>query len=201
MSFTFPYTTRPEDVARLLQLLPSAELPAEAVEPVFFKSLGFTAASGRYLLEILKQLGFIEENGRPSPVWLEYTSAANRGQVLAVALLKVYVGIFKHSRCPYLDDDETILEYFKDNVSASGRDLELMLATFRSLIEPADFQDMLADMDNPEPSAPLALAEGAVRVDPAPQFNIQVHIDASTPDEKIEVIFKNMRKYLLGKTD
>jgi hypothetical protein len=30
------------------------------------------------------------------------------------------------------------------------------------------------------------------------QVNLQVHIDPNTPDEKIETIFKNMRKYLLG---
>ena len=31
------------------------------------------------------------------------------------------------------------------------------------------------------------------------QLTIQIHIDPQTSDEKIEVIFKNMQKYLLKK--
>lgn len=37
-----------------------------------------------------------------------------------------------------------------------------------------------------------------VNISPNLQLNIQIHIAADTPDEKIEVLFKNMRFYLLN---
>lgn len=37
-----------------------------------------------------------------------------------------------------------------------------------------------------------------VNVSPGLQLNIEIHIAADTPDDKIESIFKNMRKYLLN---
>jgi hypothetical protein len=38
-----------------------------------------------------------------------------------------------------------------------------------------------------------------VKINPNLQLNIQIHIDPATSDQKIETIFKNMRKYLLEK--
>jgi hypothetical protein len=200
MTLEVPYSTRPEDITRLFQILPAAAVPAGEIGAAYFKSLGFSAASGRHLLDILKKLGFIEDSGIPAATWSEYASAASKGLVLAAAIKKAYPQLFKRSFCPYLDDDEVLLDFFKNTVEATPRDMELMLQTFRCLIEPADFQELLA-VEGP-PSQVKEEATGAtVKVNPNLQLNIQVHIDPGTSDEKIEVIFKNMRKYLLGKSD
>jgi hypothetical protein len=37
----YPYTNKPEDISRLLGLLPNIEVPAETITPNYFKSLGF----------------------------------------------------------------------------------------------------------------------------------------------------------------
>jgi hypothetical protein len=203
MPIEVPYTSRPEDLTRLLELLPKAEVPASALEPEYFKSLGFSAASGRHLLNILKKLGFVDAAGIPAATWLEYASAENKGLVLAAAIKSAYPELFRHSFCPYLDDDEVLLDFFKSHVEATPKDMELMLQTFRCLVEPADFQDLLS-VEGPDGPVEPVKEDGpaaAVKVDPALQITIQVHIDPATPDEKIETIFKNMRKYLLGKAD
>jgi hypothetical protein len=203
MPIEVPYTSRPEDISKLLQILQTAKIPAAAIEAEYFKSLGFSAASGRHLLNILKKLGFVDAAGLPAATWLEYASVANKGLVLASAVKTAYPELFKHSFCPYLDDDEVLLDFFKSHVEATPKDMELMLQTFRCLVEPADFQYLLSveGPDGPvEPVKEDGLAAG-VKVNPNLQVSIQVHIDPATPDEKIETIFKNMRKYLLGKTD
>jgi hypothetical protein len=56
--------------------------------------------------------------------------------------------------------------------------------------------------DSGEKSADIAKYEQAsekpkVKILPNLQLNIQIHISPDTSDEKIEVIFKNMRKYLI----
>jgi hypothetical protein len=51
--------------------------------------------------------------------------------------------------------------------------------------------------ESPQPITPDAIIKPAVDVTPKLQLNIEIHIAADTPDEKIETIFRNMKKYLL----
>ena len=97
MTIEIPYTNRPEDITRLFQLLPTAEVPAAAVEAGYFKSLGFSAASGRHLMDILKKLGFIDEAGMPASTWRKYASAANKGRGAGCRCETGLRELFKHS--------------------------------------------------------------------------------------------------------
>jgi hypothetical protein len=49
-----PYTNKPEDISRLLHLLPTKEVPVTKITADYFKSLGFYPGSGKHLLDILK---------------------------------------------------------------------------------------------------------------------------------------------------
>jgi hypothetical protein len=178
-------------------------MPAGKVDPDYIKSLGFSAVSGKHLFNILKQLGFVDEKDEPSSVWLAYAADESRGLILAEAIKKAYADLFAVTLCPYLEGDESLVDFFKIHVKASSRDIELMLETFRNLSEQADFQDILCTDGAPEPATPVSREASLpeVKVNPNLQLNIQVHIAPDTPEEKIEAIFKNMRKYLLGKED
>jgi hypothetical protein len=202
MAAEFPYASRPEDVAKLLKLLPEAAVPEGKIGAGYFKSLGFTPASGKHLFNILKILGFINiDKGEASVIWKKYAAGNQRGPILAISIKKAYPDLFELVFCPYLEEDDAIVEFLKKRVKASFRDIALMVQTFRILCEAADFQDIMCDAGPNGPSKSVSQVETAnkVKVNPALQINLQIHIDPSTPDEKIEVIFKNMRKYLLEK--
>ncbi|MBN1190138.1 MAG: DUF5343 domain-containing protein [Dehalococcoidales bacterium] len=203
MPVEFPYTSKPEDIAGLFQILDNEEIPSGAVDAEFFESRGFSADSSGYLPEILKKLGFVDDTGNPSPAWQSYYAAENKGILLASAVKTAYAELFYDCLCPYLMDNEYIMDFLEHNVQASPEEIENMLMTFRNLIEPADFQDLLPADDHREDAQPAGdtVPLPNVKIDPNLQVNIQLHIDPATPDEKIETIFKNMRKYLLGKDD
>jgi hypothetical protein len=198
----FPYTTRPEDIPVMLHKLQNAKTPSGKVETGFIKSLGFSANSRNYLLEILKKLGFIDIHDKPSDTWKAYaTEPERRGLVLASALKSAYKEIFKAVLCPYLEGDESLEEIFQHEAGKSNpKQTRLLIDTFRNLCELADFQDMLC-IEEPVSKSTKQKEEPVanVKVNPALQLNIQIHIDPKTPDEKIETIFKNMRKYLFDK--
>jgi hypothetical protein len=203
MAVEVPYAARPDDVTRLLKVLPTIKVPAGKVDARYIKSLGFAPVSSGHLLNILRMLGFIDEKEKPSATWLAYVADERRGLVLASAVKKAYADLFKSSFCPYLEEDGEIMDYLKRSVKASPRERVLMVKTFRYLSEPADFQDMLCELESDKLAQSKKEEEAApnIKVNPNLQLNIQVHIDPDTPDEKIETIFKNMRKYLLGKED
>jgi hypothetical protein len=196
-----PFTTKAGDIIKLFQKLPAAGLPKGKVDAVSIKKMGFTTSSSASLQDILLKLGFVDEKEGASAIWAGYISSDDRGMILASAIKKAYSGLFKEMMCPYLGDDKALLEYFKAHVNASPRELEYCLETFRAICEMADFQDSLNDYVESVPSVEKLVNDllPSVKVDPKLQMNIQIHIDANTPDEKIDTIFKSMRKYLLGK--
>jgi hypothetical protein len=198
-----PCTNKAADIIKLLGKLAKGGLPDTKVDADFIKKMGFSAVSATSLVEILKKLGFVDESEQASAIWAGYASSDDRDRILAAAIKTAYSGLFKEMMCPYLGDDESLLEFIKANVKASPREMEYCLETFRALCELADFQDSLNDYDYVEPMGPVKIPETEmlpqVKVDPNMQINIQIHIDPNTPDAKIETIFKYMRRYLLGK--
>ena len=197
----FPLTTKPGDVTSLLQKLPGVEVPAGQADAVYFKSLGFSISSSKQLVDILIMLGFLDDRGMPTPMWKAYAADEKRGLILASAIKCTYSELFDMMLCPYLEGDDTIAEIFKgDEPKASAREISLMVETFRNLSELADFQDLLCvEGTERPPSIEEIKAMPDVKIDPNLQLNIQIHIHPDTPEEKIEAIFKNMRKYLLVK--
>ncbi len=146
-------------------------------------------------------LGFINDKDTASAIWKEYAAREQRGLILASAIKNAYAELFEVIFCPYLEDDQVILDFLKSRVKASNRDMILMVQTFRYLSESADFQDIMCEVGPNESPKPVSEEKNMpkIKVNPNLQLNIQIHIDPATSDEKIEVIFKNMRKYLLGK--
>jgi hypothetical protein len=201
----FPYTPKPDDLVKLMTLLPTIEVPEAKADSLFVKSLGFTIASSKHLYNILKLLGFIDASDRATEVWKDYRTNEQRGRVLAARIKQAYFELFEKIFCPYLEDDSALYDFFNNRVKATPRELDMLIEAFRILSEYADFQDVMEDsgfnglLTSKNLQAAENMKELKVKVDPNLQVNIQVLIDPNTSDEKIETIFKNMRKFLLGK--
>jgi hypothetical protein len=195
-----PFTTKPEDVVKLLKLIPTLEVPAHSANIAYLKTLGFSQSSSAHLVDILQKLGFVSADEEPSDIWKEYALGEGRGQILAAAGKAVYPNLFAKVFCPYLEPDDDVIDYLRPkDEKVSTRDLNFMLDTFRALCELADFQNVMG-VEEPAKKALSTTGNLApVKVNPNLQLNIQIHIDPNTPDAKIDVIFKSMRKYLMEK--
>jgi hypothetical protein len=201
MEYQVPYTNRPEDITKFIDLIGSQPVPVKTLEIGMIKKWGFSPVSAGYLLEILRKMGFIDNLNRSSVIWREYKAGEKRGSLLASAIKKAYPELFEAFLCPYLEDDYGLAEFFKRTYKVSKKNSDLMTRTFQFLSEKADFQELLCDEGNKVKAdqANKALPEVSSNINPRTQLTIQLHIDPQTPDEKIAVIFKNMRKYLLNK--
>lgn len=203
MDIEFPYTPKPEDLTKLLNQLPEIKVPAVKADSAFFKSLGFSATSSKYLLNILKLLGFIDDSNNASEVWKNYRTDEQRNRLFAFRIKQAYLELYQKVMCPYLEEDDALYDYFINRTKSSPKVILAVVETFHILNNFADYQDLMDDSsyNGLLPANTEKKKAPQIKVDPNPQWNIQVHIDPNTPDEKIETIFKNMRKYLLGKDD
>jgi hypothetical protein len=195
----FPCVTNANEIVQLLELLRTNPVPP-AVDIPCIQSLGFNETSAGELYDLLVLLRFIEE-GKPSPVWESYKNSESSAEVLALATTLTYPDLFEVYRCPYLEADETLELYFKGKTQASDQEATLMSESFRAITNLADYQNTPMDIFEPKETGVSQLAAEKtgtkIKVNPNLQLNIEIHIDPHTSDEKIEAIFKNMRKYLI----
>jgi len=197
----YPSAARPEDLDKLLKMLPSSPVPAGKVSTGYFKDLGFSLSSGKSLLNVLKVIGFINDSDKAAELWKSYAGDEKRASILAQTIKNTYSGLFSVTVCPYLESDEEIYDLIKKDSGATAKAALQMLVTFHVLCELADFQDLLSPEQASEPLPLPNKGDIEIKINPNLQLNIQIHIDPQTPDEKIEAIFRNMRKYLLGRKD
>lgn len=172
------------------------------------KDLGFTSSNYRAVLPLLKALGFLDADGKPTPVYHDYRNEARSQKIMMAALRRAYGDIFVLKAKP-TDKDKALIEgKFKSTHNTSANVAKLMANTFFSLLA-------LADVDSTEEATPAAAGkqegkdealtelkpEGQERklgrTHPTLHYNIQIHLPATKDVEVFNAIFKSLKEHLL----
>ena len=143
-------------------------------------------------------MGFIDNAGIPTGLYAEYQNPNLAKQALANGIRNAYPQLFKAFPSPQSLPKTDLEGYFRQQTGKAGSVLDKILSTFRTLCSQADFAGVGVEPEKQPPKYIREEAEeGRVKVEPKIQLNIEIHIAPDTPDDKIETIFKNMKKYLL----
>jgi len=198
----YPYTPSPSNVKELFEKIQTIGMPKVKVNISFLKSIGFTSSYDTYLPPVLKFLGFISSDGSPSSVWQSYGVKKQARSVMASAVKTAYYELFGIFSDADKKEEKALADYFKGQTGEPDKNVGLMVQTFKILCDLSDFEDMSAVASVSESATTIAKASveagtTKVRVSPGIQLNIEIHIAADTPEDKIEAIFKNMKHYLL----
>ncbi len=199
--FSFPYTPSPKNVTELFEKIQKIGVPKSKVNFNYLKSIGFKSSYDEYLVGVLKLLGFVTADGSPSSRWQDYGVKGQARSVMASAIRDAYSELFHLYTDAQKQTDAALVDFFKGQTGASDKDVNHMVQTFKNLRALADFEPAPAESSVSEPPVHLPTkgeAAPQVKVAPNLQFNIEIHIAADTSDDKIETIFKNMKKYLLS---
>lgn len=153
----------------------------------------------RAVLDILGDMGFIDSSSVPTELYARYQNPTLAKQALAEGIRKAYPALFKAFPNAQSLSKADLDGYFRQQTGKSGSVLDKILTTFLALCRRADFSGVPTVQKEPISGYERleGKEEGRVRVEPRIQLNIEIHIAADTPDDKIEKIFKNMKQYLL----
>ena len=155
----------------------------------------------RAVLPLLKDMEFIKDDGTPTDRYAEYQNQNLAKKALSFGLSNAYPTLFaRHPNACSMTKAE-LEGYFRQNTGTAGSVLDKIISTFSTLCAMANLTDGAA-MTLHDSTAGMANNQTppGVVVNPAVQLNIEIHIDANTPEQTIESIFKNMREYLLKPT-
>ena len=70
----FPYTPSPKNVTDFFNKMKSIGIPQTKVTRNSIKQYGFTSSNDRYLIGVLKSLGFLSADNLPAERWQDYRS-------------------------------------------------------------------------------------------------------------------------------
>lgn len=172
----------------------------------YLKDLGFASTNFRAVIPLLKQLGFLSEDGIPTNRYHDYRNTARSRRVMGEALRDAYADLFTIKANPTEADKPLIEGKFKSAHNASGNVARLMANTFYALLDLADLstpapieikkEEKLPEPP-PKPHADTPAMPPSTHTRPSLHYNIQIHLPATKDIEVYNSIFKSLREHLL----
>lgn len=169
------------------------------------KDWGFTSTNDRAFIALMKALGFLTADGKPTNRYNEYRDHSRSESVMAEALREAYGDIFLIKSKPTKADKKVVEGKFKSYHNVSDHVASLMAKTFYGLLELADLDGTPANQketpskkqkeaQRPTPITPTAHTPVA----PGLHYNIQIHLPATKDIEVYNAIFKSLREHLFN---
>ena len=175
------------------------------------KSIGFKSSNDQSMLPLLKELGFLSEDGTPTQRYHDYRDQSRSEIVMARALRESYEDIFHINERPSEKDRKTIEGKFKSEHNVSDNVAKRQTATFLALLKLADLEtedsvtDSTAGTEFRNEVGPAANDESGQEptiTERAPtnlslRYNVEVHLPATKDIEVYSLIFKSIKEHLL----
>jgi hypothetical protein len=203
MTLSSSYTLAAGRLPDLFEKIRDGQAPDQFTTQLL-KDWGFTSSNDRAALPILKSLGFLSSDGKPTKRYHDYRDHSRSKIVMADALREAYPDLFLIKAMPTSADKEAIRGKFKSYHNASDNVANLMTSTFYSLLGLADLKANKPQDDKIEESKGPASDEGSSDFQEAKienkkwgglHYNIEVHLPATKDIEVYNAIFKSLREH------
>lgn len=207
------YTLKPNAIPAYFDAILDAQ-PPERFSVKFLENLGFTSTNERLFIGILKELGFLNQDGTPQSRYFEFLDRSRAKQVLAEGIRDAYAELFAiNTRANELSTEEV---KNKLRTLYAGRKTDLVIGniakTFGALCDYADFtkplQPSMTVEKNDSFEVETASTEQATKVQTKPDTTqekisirgLQYHINIVLPDTRDQAvyddIFKSLKEHL-----
>lgn len=175
------------------------------------KKLGFTSSNDRAIIGILKDLGFLAEDGTPTQRYHDYRNTSKSKQVLGESLKDAYTEIFHINEKPSAADRQAITGLFKSTHNVSDQIASLMSSTFLAFLSLADISENTPNKkgiikekkEEPKEESKsqvenIPVNQAKIPIIPNLRYNIEIHLPATKDIEVYNAIFKSLRIHLLN---
>lgn len=203
MALTNAYTEAYGKLGEFFSKLRDGQSPPQFTHQ-FLQDLGFKSIKHRAYIPLLKALGFLTAEGKPTQRYNEYRDHSKSRTVMGEALKEAYGDLFLIKEKPTPADQQAIEGKFKSYHNTSDNVAINMRRTFFALLDLADLSGKKAPKPQ-EPVSPEAPhgANGASQSPntgpvsaPGLHYNIQVHLPATKDIEVYNAIFKSLKEHL-----
>jgi len=151
-------------------------------------------------------LGFLSEDGTPTPRYHDYRNSARSKQILADALREAYTDLFHVNAKPTEVDREAIKGVFKSKHNTTDRVADFQTMTFYGLLKLADLDHQGKPVHHPKKEKDDVLEDAKKDKPPSTpthpdtlqlRYNIEIHLPATKDIEVFNAIFKSIKEHLI----
>jgi Family of unknown function (DUF5343) len=191
----------------ILQRIRDGQAP-ERFTHQLLKDWGFASTNDRPFIPLLKALGFLTSDGKPTTRYLDYRDHSRSKVILGEALREAYGDLFLIKENPSTNDRAAIEGKFKSFHNASDNVASLMAKTFLALLPYAELSHRATHQaSTPAATQPARTTLGAEQQDSVLahsrtlrdaglHYNIQIHLPATKDIEVYNAIFRSLREHL-----
>lgn len=209
MSLPTAYLTSFKNTSDILQAMQAAQAP-ERFTIKFLEGLGFPSSNDRTIINVLKALGFLDDNGVPTTRYHQYLDQTQSAVVLAQGIRDAYTDLFKVNKTAQNMTTAEVKNKMKTLSVGQFTDrvLTQMSGTFTTLVKLADFSgNAAAGLQEDEPDVEHEDADeeqdnnGGDRSRSHTRFNglvynINIHLPESREPAVYDALFKSLKEHL-----
>lgn len=192
----YPYMMSNNKIQPIITKIQQAARPAKFTLD-FLRTLGFTSTNDRAFIPLAKKLGFLMEDGTPTPIYDQLKDSTLTAKVLATQIRILYADLFAiNTELQRAPENE-----IKGAISrVTGKDEEGVIRiynTFKALCSIADFSENIPHSPTPEKveeTFPVAIPLSNKKNEF--HYNIQIHLPATTDISVYNAIFKSLKDNL-----
>lgn len=205
MALTNAYTEAYGKLGEFFSKLRDGQAPPQFTHQ-YLQDLGFKSIKQRAYIPLLKALGFLSPDGKPTQRYNDYRDHSKSKTVMGEALKEAYADIFLIKSKPTSADNSAVEGKFKSYHNASDNVAQNMRRTFYGLLELADLSDK---QKTKAPPSGGNQEKGGEKSDqdtgtspsrtghpPGLHYNIQIHLPATKDVEVYNAIFKSLKEHL-----
>lgn len=208
MALPKSYLTSTKNLSSMLNAIKTAQAP-DKFSQKFLATLGFTSSNDRLIIGVLKSLGFLADDGKPTQRYYEFLDQTQSARVLAEGIRDAYQDLFAVNINAHKMSKDEVVNKFKTLSQGSLSDsvLDKMALTFTALVKLADFQPHEAAKPTTEEKAKATTGEApekphAVEVARNVKlgglvYNIQIVLPESRDPAVYDALFRSLKEHLL----
>jgi hypothetical protein len=208
MALPTSYLTSTKNLEGMLNSIVGAQAP-EKFTTRFLESLDYKTSADRLMIGVLKSLGFLADDGRPTQRYFAYLDQSQSGRVLADAVREAYADLFQVNKAAHTMSRSDVVNKFKtlSQGQYSESVLEKMASTFTALAALADWD--AAPTVAPAvltPEVPESIDERQSHEAPRARgtglaigglvYNIELILPESRDPKVYDALFESLRRHL-----
>lgn len=211
MTNAYPYIVSNNKVEPILAKIRAAARPERFSRDTLSK-WGFTASNDRAMVSVLKELGFLTENGTPTEYYDRLRDTSDWRYVLAERLRELYSDLFATDTNIQVAPETEIRGAISRITGKDDESVKRYYATFKTLASLANFDPKPTksaqkeekpgkeheQKEQAKPEKKLDTPRGDAVASKGPDFhyNIQIHLPVTTDITIYNAIFKSLKENL-----
>lgn len=198
---SFPYTTEPRALDRLLNEIPKRPKPPKMTMDTL-KGWGVSNNNNATTaISVLKKLGLLNGSGEPTEIYVSYMKTGVGPATLGQRIKETYRILFENSHAPHKESQEELKKLFHIHSGGGNDAMRLQVSTFKVLADHADFNEAAAsisDFDAGGDQSRSSSGPGNLSLPPV-KIDLHIHLPENKSTRDYEAIIQDIARYIYGR--